>query len=204
MASGLIILLHGVAARGRDLNLLHSRLADALPDIAVAAPDAPFAHDGDPALRQWYSLTGVTKANRPARVAAARGALDDLLQRQISAHGLAHRLDRIALVGFSQGATMVFDAVASGRWPVAAAVTFACRLSRPDPVSPPTGTKVLMVHGGMDTAVPPRNSVSGWTLLRQHGVNADYLFCAGVGHDISLAATTYAASFIGAALRANS
>jgi len=164
------------------------------------APDAPFAHDDDPAVRQWYSLTGVTRANRPARVAAARGSLDALLMRQLDSYGFAGRLDRVALVGFSQGATMVFDAIASGRWPVAAAVTFACRVTRPDPVAPPPGTRMLMVHGSADTAVPPNNSATGRTLLRQHGLDTDHLVCTGVGHEISPAATVYAARFIGDAI----
>jgi phospholipase/carboxylesterase len=189
-----------VAARGQDLGILQTGLAACLPDLAITAPDAPYADDADPALRQWYSLTGVTKANRPARVAAARGALDALLRRQVDAYGFSGRLDRVALVGFSQGATMVFDAIASGRWPVAAAVTFACRVTRPDPVAPPPGTKMLMVHGSADRAVPPGNSATGRTLLRRHGLDADHLVCAGVGHEISPAATVYAARFIADAI----
>ena len=189
-----------MAARGQDLGGLQAGLAAGLPDVVITAPDAPFAHDDNPALRQWYSLTGVTRANRPARVATARGALDSLLRSQIAAKGFAGRLDRVALVGFSQGATMVFDAIASGRWPVAAAVTFACRVTRPDPVAPPPGTKMLMVHGSADRAVPPGNSASGRTLLRRHGLDADHLVCAGVGHEISPAAAAYAAMFIGAAI----
>ncbi len=185
-----------MAARGQDLRVLQTGLAACLPDFAITAPDAPYAHDDDPVLRQWYSLTGVTKANRPARVAAARGALDALLRLQVDAYGFSGRLDRVALVGFSQGATMVFDAIASGRWPVAAAVTFACRVIRPDPVAPPPGTKMLMVHGSADRAVPPGNSATGRTLLRRHGLDTDHLVCAGVGHEISPAAMVYAARFI--------
>jgi phospholipase/carboxylesterase len=153
-----------VAARGRNLGGLQAGLAAGLPDVAITAPDAPFVHDDNPALGQWHSLTGVTRANRPARVAAARGALDTLLRSQIAEQGFAGRLDRVALVGFSQGATMVFDAIASGRWPVAAAVTFACSVTRPDPVAPPPGTEMLMVHGSADRAVPPGNSAIGRTL----------------------------------------
>jgi phospholipase/carboxylesterase len=193
-----------VAARGQDLGGLQAGLAAGLPDVAITAPDAPFVHDDNPALGQWHSLTGVTRANRPARVAAARGALDTLLRSQIAEQGFAGRLDRVALVGFSQGATMVFDAIASGRWPVAAAVTFACSVTRPDPVAPPPGTKMLMVHGSADRAVPPGNSATGRTLLRRHGLDAHHLVCAGVGYESGPAATVYAARFIGSALRAKS
>jgi phospholipase/carboxylesterase len=40
---------------------------------------------------------------------------------EIEKHGFAGRFDRIAFFGFSQGAIMALDAVASGRWPVRAA-----------------------------------------------------------------------------------
>jgi phospholipase/carboxylesterase len=99
---------------------------------------------------------------------------------------------------------MVFDAIASGCWPVAAAITFAFRVTRPDLVAPPPGTKMLMVQSSADKAVPQGNSATGRTLLRRHGLDAHHLVCAGVGHEISPAATVYAARFIGSALRAKS
>ena len=77
----------------------------------------------DPAKGMSGSLEMAKLAFQVVSDAAARGALDDLLMRQLDLYGFAHRLDRVALVGFSQGATMVFDAIASGRWPVAAAWT---------------------------------------------------------------------------------
>ena len=49
-----------------------------------------------------------------ARVAAARAPFDALLAGIVAEHGLTDALDRVALVGFSQGSIMALDAVATG------------------------------------------------------------------------------------------
>ena len=71
----LALLLHGVGAQGADMGGLAEALA--LPGLAFAAPDAPFPFDAAPGSpgRQWFSVSGVTAANRAARVAAARALL---------------------------------------------------------------------------------------------------------------------------------
>ena len=44
--------------------------------------------------------------------------------------------------------------------------------------------------------MPIRSSLAGWTLLRRQGHDADFLACAGVGHEITPEATAYAAALI--------
>lgn len=131
MPSSLVILLHGVGSRGADLAQLANLWTEQLPDTAFAAPDAHFAFDQGGFGRQWFSVRGVTAANRPARVADARAAFDATVTAAIAEAGLAGRPERIAFVGFSQGAIMALDALASGRWPLGAVVAFAGRLAAP-------------------------------------------------------------------------
>ena len=95
VTDSLVILLHGVAAFGYDLDPLASVLRRSLAKTAVVAPDAPFAYEQGPG-RQWYSLEGVTPENRLARIAAVRPAFDALIGSLVAAHGLAGRLDRVA------------------------------------------------------------------------------------------------------------
>ncbi|OYU18698.1 MAG: phospholipase [Rhodobacteraceae bacterium PARR1] len=174
----MVILLHGVGAHGSSIAWLADPLG--LPTgAAVAAPDAPFAFDPAPQSpgRQWFSVTGVTPENRPARVAAARAPFDAVLAGIIADHGLSDALDRVALVGFSQGSIMALDAVASGRWPVGLLIAFSGRFVGPAPASPPK-TPILIAHGTADTAIPVAESYHAHAALPQ----AEFIVEPGLGH----------------------
>ena len=93
-----VILLHGVGASGSELAPLGDALRPHLPHTRFATPDAPGRSEHGPG-RQWFSVAGVSKANRPQRVEAARAEFDRVLNAQISGLGFSDRLDRVALVG---------------------------------------------------------------------------------------------------------
>lgn len=180
----LVILLHGVAAFGYDLDPLAGVLRRSLPGAAVIAPDAPFAYELGPG-RQWYSLEGVTPENRLERIQAARPAFDALIGSLVAAQGLENRLERVALVGFSQGATLAFDAMARGRWPVGALALLSGRFVTPAPFLPAHTTPVLLVHGSADGAVPPEETRRAAVMLQGAGMMVQSHILRGVGHTIS-------------------
>lgn len=177
----LAILLHGVGAHGASLAWMADHLA--LPGLAFAAPDAPFAFDAAPGgpARQWFSVAGVTPENRPARIAAARAPFDAVLAQTIAAHGLTGHPDRVALIGFSQGAIMALDAVATGRWPVGALIALSGRLATQPPLSP-AATKILIAHGKQDTVIPATEATSAHAALTAAGANPDLVLEDRVGH----------------------
>ncbi|KQZ99838.1 phospholipase [Mesorhizobium sp. Root157] len=181
----LIIFLHGVGSRGADLLPLAKGWRQSLPTTAFAAPDGPFAFDGGGSGRQWFSVSDVTEASRPQRIAAARPALDDVLRGAIEQHGLMANLDRVALVGFSQGSIMALDAVASGRWPIGALVAYSGRLASPHPYTPAGSPRVLAVHGAADPVIPAEASIQATVALRELGLDVNSRILPGVGHTIT-------------------
>lgn len=191
----LIILLHGVGSSGENLARLGDIWLEMLPGAAVAAPDAPFAFDGGGG-HQWFSIAGVSESNRAQRVEAARTAFDDTLNAVLERRGFSGRLDQVALVGFSQGAIMALDALASGRWPVRAVVAFAGRLATAEPLSPPPGSAALLVHGDADRVIPAAETLLAAATLRRHGVEVESQIEAGVDHTISPEGALKAADFL--------
>ncbi|MFS2221621.1 alpha/beta hydrolase [Pantoea sp. B65] len=195
MAKSLVILLHGVGSNGDDLAGLGSHWSPVLPGVAFASPDAPdhFEHG---AGYQWFSLKGITEENRPARVADAREAFDQLLGGILDAHQMSGQLDRVVLVGFSQGSIMALDALVSGRWPVAGVVAFSGRLASPQPFTPATQTPVLLIHGHDDAVIPWVESEAAALRLIAAGVQVKTQFEPATGHTISGQGARTAATFI--------
>lgn len=198
-ADALIILLHGVGSSGDNMLGLASAWPASMPNILLVAPNAPFPFPQGGG-RQWFSIAGVTEQDRPARIAAARADFDRTIRNELERYGFAERLDRVALVGFSQGSMMLLDAIATGRWPVAAAVAFAGRLATEPPFEPARATKLLLLHGADDSVVPPVELQRASTALKRAGMTLEKRLIPNVGHTISPEASRLAETFIRANL----
>jgi phospholipase/carboxylesterase len=196
----LVIMLHGVGSNGANLAPLGDVLNRMVPQTDFVSPDAPFRFSHG-AGRQWFSIDGVTEVNRSTRVAEARADFDEALHAIIEAHGLAGKPERVALLGFSQGSIMALDAVASGRWPVAAVVAFSGRLASPLPLTPGAGTPVCLIHGDADPVMPVGESEKAAATLKAEGMQVDLSILAGLGHSISSQGVEIAGHFLAAAFR---
>lgn len=185
MAVSLVILLHGVGSWGADMAPLADHLAPFLPGAAFEAPDGPGPFDQGGPGRQWFSISGVTEANRAGRIAAARPAFDAVLSALIERHGLSSHPERVALVGFSQGTIMALDAIASGRWMPGAVVGFSGRLATPDPLTPSPRTRILLLHGTADPVIPVAEARSAHERLSAAGADISLSLLPGVGHSIN-------------------
>lgn len=197
-AKRLVMFLHGVGARGDDLEPLADLWRAALPDAAMSFPDAPEPFDQAPFGRQWFSVTGVTEANRPQRVAAAAPAFDRVLAEELGWAGVAP--EALILVGFSQGSIMSLDAVATGRWRPAAVVAYAGRLSRPPAPGVAAATPLLLVHGAADPVIPVRETERAAVALRGAGFGVDVRIEPGVDHTITPAGAQAGLAFLKAAV----
>ncbi|MFO0188406.1 MAG: alpha/beta hydrolase, partial [Alphaproteobacteria bacterium] len=98
----LVLLLHGVGADGFDLIDLAPVWAEALPRTLFIAPHAPFPFQGAPFGRQWFDIMDRTPARLEAGLRHAAGILGDFTRAKLAELGLGG--DRLALMGFSQGA----------------------------------------------------------------------------------------------------
>ncbi|MFT8585879.1 alpha/beta hydrolase [Acetobacter papayae] len=196
MSRGLVILLHGVGSHGAAFAPVIRQWSTQRPDLAFAAPDAPFAFDHAPMGRQWFSIQGVTDTNRAERVASARATFDTTLLACMDDAGLTGQPERMVLVGFSQGSIMALDAVVSGRWPVAGVVAFSGRLASPLPYTPALHTPVLLVHGDADPIMPVKEAARAAQALEQAGVAVKTVILPGVEHTLSAEGVAQAAAFI--------
>lgn len=168
-----VILLHGVGGTGAGLAALGRAFG-----VTTLAPDGPEAFGAHPEGRQWFSIDGITDETRPARIRAARPALDALIDG-FAAQGIS----RLVLFGFSQGAIMALDALARGK--VAEVVAVAGRLAFDGTPAPRPGARALILGGEADHVVPARHSQAAAERLLAAGVDVTCLIQPGAGHQIT-------------------
>ncbi len=156
----LVAFLHGYGADGSDLLGLADVLGPHLPGVAFVAPDAPEPCAGNPFGRQWFPipwLDGSSEAAAAAGLAAAADDLNAFLDARLAAEGLAP--DRLALVGFSQGAMMSMHVAPRRAAAVAGVVAISGRLLEHErlPAEAVVKPPVLLIHGDQDDLVPFAN-----------------------------------------------
>jgi phospholipase/carboxylesterase len=177
----LILLFHGVGADAQGLVPLGRMLAAAFPDATVASVPAPFVSDLGSG-RQWFSVAGVTEANRIDRVAEAMPLFVRTVQAVQAAHGVAPM--QTVLVGFSQGAIMALEAARAGHALAGRIVALAGRFAQPPQAVPP-GVAFHLLHGTQDPVIPVGLAQQAAHTLRALGAPVTLDVLAGTGHGIT-------------------
>jgi phospholipase/carboxylesterase len=182
----LFILLHGVGANSADLVPLANKFRSEFPAAAFLLPDGTLPFDGGGPLdrdnrRQWFSISGVSEKNRPARVAEAMPALHAMVQ---------HMQDRFqilqsdtALVGFSQGAIMAMEFSVKHDGHVGRVLAFSGRFARL-PEKAPEFTTLHLLHGEDDPVIPVEHAHAAYETLMQLNGDATLDIASSVGHEI--------------------
>jgi phospholipase/carboxylesterase len=198
-ADSLVVFLHGYGADGADLLGLADALAPHMPATAFVSPDAPEPCSGNPFGRQWFPipwLDGSSEAQAAAGLAQAAEDLNAFLDDLLASEGLTP--DRLALLGFSQGAMMSLHVAPRRAEPVAGIVAISGRLLAPDRLAAEARVKppVLLVHGDADAVVPFDDMERAGQALVGAGFETYGHVMRGTGHGIAPDGLSVALSFL--------
>ena len=176
----LLLLLHGVGSSAQDLEPMGRFLAQQRPQAWVVSVQSPLASEGGRGW-QWFSVMGISEANRPARVAAAMPGFIDTVthwQRQAGADAAS-----TTLIGFSQGAIMALESTQQGRTLAGRVVAIAGRFAQA-PRRAPADTVLHLLQGDQDRVMPPSLAIDAAAALRSLGGTVTLDEFAGLGHGI--------------------
>ncbi|XDZ65127.1 alpha/beta hydrolase [Alphaproteobacteria bacterium LSUCC0684] len=193
---GVIIFLHGWGADGADLMDLAPVMARRFPHHIFASPDAPAPCSANPMGRQWFDLNQ-DQAGLDNGPDEAQGHIRDLIDELCRDHGVG--LERVALIGFSQGGMMALHTGMRLSSPIAGIVSFSGALLAPDRLerektaAPP----VLLVHGREDQVVPYQALTIAEAVLKQAEIKVTSVTRDGLGHGIDGEGLEAAMSFLG-------
>jgi phospholipase/carboxylesterase len=179
--SELVLLFHGVGSSAEDLAPLGQALAAARPQSWVVSVQAPHPCDFGQG-RQWFSVQGVTEANRPQRVAAAMPTFVNQVEAWQRHTGVG--AEGTTLLGFSQGAIMALESSQRAAPPIASrVVAIAGRFAQP-PRRAPADVAVHLLHGEQDQVMPITLAVEAQRELSALGVPTTLDRFPGLGHGI--------------------
>lgn len=177
-ARQLVLLFHGVGASPEGFEPLVPALAR--EDRWVVAVRAPFASDLGGGW-QWFSVQGVTEANRSDRIAAVMTRFADTVRAWQAHTGLSEQ--QTVLAGFSQGVIMSLESTQAGEPLAARVVALSGRFSVP-PRRAPSGVAFRFVHGAQDPVIPATFSAQAAAQLQALGAAAQADVLPGLGHGI--------------------
>jgi phospholipase/carboxylesterase len=194
-ATHLVVLCHGYGSDGNDLIGLAPHWRGLLPGAAFASPNAPERLSMAPSGYQWFPLSRIDPQEtlRGAEIAAPK--LDAFLDEELARYNLTG--DKLALVGFSQGAMMSLHVGLRRKVLPAAIVGFSGMLVGPEKLprleKPPP---VLLLHGDADNIVPPGALLMAANALGAAGVPVQWHLAKGLGHGIDPDGLALAGRFI--------
>ena len=186
-ARQLFVLLHGIGAKSSDLLPLAYQFRKTFPFGVFVLPEGIYPYEsGDPPgdrenRRQWFSLSGITEATRPARVAESMPALDELIKQAQNRHRILQ--PDTALIGFSQGAIMALEYSIAHDGGVGRVLSFSGRFAKL-PETAPDLTTLHLFHGEDDRVIPVSHAYNAYHRLTELHGDATIDTASSVGHEI--------------------
>ncbi|MGE4372177.1 MAG: alpha/beta hydrolase [Xanthobacter sp.] len=200
-ADSLVVLLHGYGADGRDLIDLGESWGAHMPGTAFVSPHAPHPCSEAPMGRQWFPLDALDPHELARGVENATPTLETFLAQELARLNLP--AERMALVGFSQGAMMALHAGLNATHPPAAIISYSglwAGIARPPAEAFNAPPPVLLVHGAQDEVVPSDALFASANALTSAGVPVEWHMCPDLPHGIDTDGITRGGNFLSALL----
>ena len=179
-AKQLLLLFHGVGDNPVSMGQIGSWFAPHFPDAMIISIGGVEPCGPAPG-RQWFSVQGVTEANRQARIDAIMPTFIETVRYWQQQSGVGPHAT--ALIGFSQGAIMSLEGVKASSELASRVIAFNGRYATL-PTAATTATTVHLIHGGEDRVIDLAHAVAAQEALTEAGGDVTLDIVDDLGHAI--------------------
>ena len=153
-----------------------------LPDAEILLPVAPHPTPRETGRYEWFDGDAPTAASMTLSVAEAAHVLNAYIDHVAASRDVP--AERIALIGYSQGAMVSLYAAPRRVRPVGCVVSVAGRLFGGDTLETEENCHcpVLLLHGADDDVVPPAASLDADRILRERGSRVAAIILPKIDH----------------------
>lgn len=185
-AKELVVFLHGYGSNGDDLLSIGEIWAEHLPDAAFVSPNAPDICEAYPMGYQWFSIREIDDKAlaREKQLEVVVPSLGAFLDEQLAQWNVPE--EKLAVVGFSQGAMMAMYTMPRRKKPCAAVIGYSGLLMDPEGLKAKDIVKpaILAIHGSADDVVPARYLEGVQTGFSVAGFDVETVLRPGLEHSI--------------------
>ncbi len=191
-----IILLHGYGGDGKDISMLTYNWKRFLPNTVFLCPDAHEKCNINPSGFQWFDLT----IDDPNYILERTLLAEKVINKFIEEVKDFYKIDnsKICLSGFSQGCMMSINIGLTSKDSFNSIVGFSGKIINKNDLSKRifSKTKVLLLHGDLDTIVPPSNLLEAKDFLIRNKIDVETKLINNCDHHISIEASSLALNYI--------
>ena len=191
-----VILLHGYGGDGKDISMLTLNWKRFLKNTIFLCPDAPEICKINPSGFQWFDLN--TEDKNYILIESRKA--ENKLKRYIEEIKLKYKLQnsQICISGFSQGCMMSINVGLTSIESFNCIVGFSGKIIDKKDLSSriKTNTNILMVHGELDSIVPPSSLLDAKDFFIRNKISIETLMIQNCDHHIPVEASSAALNFI--------
>ena len=191
-----IILLHGYGGDGKDISSLAYQWRRSLKNTIFLCPDGHEKCQINPSGFQWFDLN--TDDQNYINEEALKSEL--IIKKFIGEVKSEYNLNysKLCLSGFSQGCMMAINVGFTLEESLACVVGFSGKIINKNDLSKRLTSKsdILLVHGELDTVVPPSNLLDAKDFFLRNKINIFSKIIKNSEHNISVEASSDGLTFI--------
>ena len=191
-----IILLHGYGGTGKDISMLALNWKRFLPNTVFLCPDGYERCSINPSGYQWFDLSNDDPNYILEESKKSEKKINEFIKEVKKNYNLKN--SQICLSGFSQGCMMSINLGLTTNENYNCIVGFSGKIiDKNDLIKRKTSsTKMLLMHGDMDTVVPPDKLLEAKDFMIRNNIQVETKMIKNCEHHIPIEASSSALNYI--------
>ena len=191
-----IILLHGYGGSGKDISMITLNWKRFLPNTVFLCPDGHEKCSINPNGYQWFDSSNDDPNYILEESKKSEKKINKFIKEVKKNYNLKN--SQICLSGFSQGCMMSINLGLTTNENYNCVVGFSGKIiDKKDLLKRKTSsTKMLLMHGDMDTVVPPNNLLEAKDFMIRNNIQVETKMIKNCDHHIPIEASSLALNYI--------